>query len=131
MAEAHGGSLLTGARGASSHRRFALPAAGGGGGISLALEGRWTPALPPPVTEMLGASTHGVAIARNPTQEGWTSNVTRLTFTFAEDDPFCAGETLTWEYQLEGDRVSSEVVAETCPGAVSRDSWLFERQGVS
>src|SRR3990172_57899 len=53
VAEARGGSLLTGARGASSHGRSALPEAGGGGGISLALEGRWHPALPPPGTEML------------------------------------------------------------------------------
>src|SRR6266545_6672392 len=74
VTEARRGSLLTGARGASSHGRSALPGAGGGGGITLALEGRWTPALPPPVTEMLGASTPGEAVPWNPTQEGWTSN---------------------------------------------------------
>ena len=61
----------------------------------------------------------------------WMADGTRLTFTFAEDDPFCAGETLTWEYQLEADTLTSEVVAETCPEAVSRASWEFKRQGAS
>lgn len=62
----------------------------------------------------------------------WTADGTRLTFAFAEDDPFCAGETLTWEYQLESDRLTSEGVADTCPGPASaHDSrWGFERQGV-
>src|SRR3970282_1709582 len=74
VAEARGGSLLTGARGASSHRRSALPEAGGGGGIRLALEGRWHLALPPPVTEMPRACTPRETLPWNLTQEGWTSN---------------------------------------------------------
>src|SRR6266545_2279115 len=71
---ARGGSLLTGARGASSHGRSALPEAGGGGGISLALEGRWHLALPPPVTEMLRACTLRREDRWSLTEPGWTSN---------------------------------------------------------
>src|SRR3972149_3859590 len=74
VAEARGGSLLTGARGASSHGRSALPEAGGGGGISLALEGRWHPALPPPVTEMLRACTLERTAPWSFTEQGWCSN---------------------------------------------------------
>src|SRR3990172_10034860 len=76
VAEARGGSLLTGARGASSHGRSALPEAGGGGGISLALEGRWHPALPPPVTEMLRACTLERTDPWSFTEQGWCSNGT-------------------------------------------------------
>src|SRR6266498_5173658 len=60
VAEARGGSLLTGARGASSHGRSALPEAGGGGGIRLALEGRCHVAFPPPGTQILTACTLGL-----------------------------------------------------------------------
>ena len=66
----------------------------------------------------LGASTAGT----------WTADATTLTFAFVEDQPFCAGETLTWEYQLEGDRLTSEVVATTCPGPLVPGNWEFERQ---
>src|SRR3972149_6467005 len=76
-AEARGGSLLTGARGASSQGRSALPEAGGGGGISLALEGRWHPALPPPVTEMLRACTLERTDPWSFTEQGGGRNGTR------------------------------------------------------
>src|SRR3990172_9723105 len=74
VAEARGGSSLTGALGASSHRRSALPGAGGGGGISLALEGRWHPAVSPPVTEVLRACTLRRADPWSFTEQGWCSN---------------------------------------------------------
>src|SRR3990172_9423322 len=74
VAEARGGSLLTGARGASSHGRSALPEAGGGGGITLALGGGWPPALPPPVTEMLRACTLERTDPWSFTEQGWCSN---------------------------------------------------------
>src|SRR6266511_2570370 len=74
VAEARGGSLLPGARGASSHGRSALPEAGGGGGIRLALEGRWHLAFPPPVTEIPRACTLRTVEPWNLTQQGWSSN---------------------------------------------------------
>jgi len=58
----------------------------------------------------------------------WTADGPRLTFAFAEEDTFCAGATLTWEYQLEGDTLTSEVVASACPGPLVPESWEFERQ---
>lgn len=63
----------------------------------------------------------------------WTADETTITFAFAEDDPFCAGETLTWGYQLEGDRLTSENVSDTCQGYVRSEAdgetdWEFERQ---
>ena len=62
----------------------------------------------------------------------WTADVTTITFAFAEESPFCAGETLTWEYQLEGDRLTSEAVAATCPGDLPvGGGWEFERQADS
>jgi hypothetical protein len=57
----------------------------------------------------------------------WTADATTLTFTGAEDQPFCPGETLTWEYQLDGDTLTSEGVAATCPGPFIPESWEFER----
>jgi hypothetical protein len=58
----------------------------------------------------------------------WTAEANTLTFTFAEDGQFCPGETITWEYQLNGDTLTSEVVASTCPGPLVPESWEFERQ---
>jgi hypothetical protein len=58
----------------------------------------------------------------------WAADATRFTYTFAEDGRFCPGGTLTWEYQLEGDTLTSEVVATTCPGPFVPASWEFERQ---
>lgn len=58
----------------------------------------------------------------------WTADANTLTFTFSEDGRFCPGETLAWEYQLEGDTLTSEVVASTCPGPQVPERWEFERQ---
>jgi len=58
----------------------------------------------------------------------WTADATTLTFTGAEDEAFCPGETLTWEYQLDGDRLTSEGIATTCPGPFVPEMWEFERQ---
>jgi hypothetical protein len=58
----------------------------------------------------------------------WTADATTITSTFAEDGRFCPRGTLTWEYQLEGDTLTSQVVATTCPGPFVPESWEFERQ---
>jgi hypothetical protein len=58
----------------------------------------------------------------------WAADANTLTFTFAENGRFCPGETLTWEYQLDGDSLTSEVVASTCPGPLVPERWEFERQ---
>lgn len=58
----------------------------------------------------------------------WAADTHTLTFMFAEDGRFCPGGTLTWEYRLESDRLTSEVVASTCPGPLVPESWEFERQ---
>jgi len=57
----------------------------------------------------------------------WTADATTLTFLFVEDEPFCPGETLTWEYQLDGDTMTSEGVATTCEGPFVPEMWEFER----
>src|SRR3972149_2774889 len=78
VAEARGGSLLTGARGASSHGRSALPeargGAGGGGGPRRPRGGRGPPPPPPPVTEMLRACTLERTDPWSFTEQGWCSN---------------------------------------------------------
>lgn len=60
----------------------------------------------------------------------WTADATTLTFTFAEDGIFCVGETLTWEYHLEGRTLASVGIASTCPEPPGGppESWEFERQ---
>ena len=57
----------------------------------------------------------------------WTADAATLTFSFAEGQSFCPGQTITWEYQLEGDTLISDVVSNTC-GLPPGGSWEFKRQ---
>jgi hypothetical protein len=57
----------------------------------------------------------------------WTSDATTLTFSYVEDQVFCPGGTLTWEYQLDGSTLMSHVVANTC-SEQNGGTWEFERQ---
>lgn len=62
------------------------------------------------------------------TTGAWRADATTITSTFDVNGRFCPGGTLTWEYQLEGDTLTSEVVATTCPGPFVPETWEFERQ---
>jgi hypothetical protein len=61
----------------------------------------------------------------------WTADATTLTFSFVEDEVFCPGGTLTWEYRLDGDTLTSEGIAGTCGGPDVPTTWEFERQAGS
>lgn len=57
-----------------------------------------------------------------------------LTFSFAADSDFCPTGTLTWQYQVSGDSLTSDMVASKCPGFPPLGSgppspdWVFERR---
>ena len=103
------------------------------GATSSALAGTWVTAPGfDDVTMVLqedGAFTWDNRTLNARTTGTWTADATTLTFTGAEDESFCPGETLTWEYQLDGDRLTSEVVALTCPELrFVPEMWEFQRQ---
>ncbi|MGH2577136.1 MAG: hypothetical protein ACRDG9_05200, partial [Actinomycetota bacterium] len=59
----------------------------------------------------------------------WSADDRTLTFVMAEDDPFCPGDSLTWTYELEGDRLTETPLSDTCPDEAGPSPWEFERQG--
>jgi hypothetical protein len=69
-------------------------------------------------------NVHGTYEADRPT----------LTFSYAADSDWCPGGTLTWEYQLSGDNLTSDVVRSKCPGfpplgaGPPSPDWVFERR---
>jgi len=108
------------------------PGATSSGAASSGLAGTWVTAPGfDDVTMVLGED--GAFTWDNRTLESratgtWTADATTLTFAFVEDEAFCPGGTLTWEYRLDGDTLTSEGVASTCGGPFVRGMWEFERQ---
>jgi hypothetical protein len=58
----------------------------------------------------------------------WAADASTFTFSFVEDEAFCPGGTLTWEYRLDGDTLTSEGLGSTCGGPDIPYTWEFERQ---
>jgi hypothetical protein len=64
----------------------------------------------------------------------WEADATTLTFSYPDNSPFCDGGTLTWEYSIDGDSLTSDVVAHTCTPGEMRPigppdpDWHFQRQ---
>lgn len=111
-----------------------VAAACGGSDAGQALVGTWvgTGDVPEEVTMILmedGSFTWSIMDISGT----WEADDTSLTLAFPEDSPFCAGGELLWEYQLDGDTLTSDVVGGDCPEPVDvgppSPDWRFERRG--
>jgi hypothetical protein len=56
-----------------------------------------------------------------------------LTFSYPDDSTWCPGGTFTWDYEVSGDILTSDVVGAECPPAAPIESgppaspdWIFE-----
>jgi hypothetical protein len=104
---------------------------GEGTGVSSGLTGKWQ--TTPEFEDVTMTLRDDKTFAWDNRTQGSSTNGTlsadarTLTFSFAEEQLFCPRQTITWEYQLEGDTLTSDVVANTC-GLPPGGSWEFKRQ---
>lgn len=105
---------------------------GGSSDAADALPGRWvgTGQAPGEVTMVL--DQNGSFTWSNGELEGsWEANGQRLTFSYPDSSSFCPGGSITWEYELDGDSLTSDLVEGTRAGFSTppgSPDWTFMRE---
>jgi len=66
----------------------------------------------------------------------WSSDGAKLTLNFLSGSPFCANGNLVWDYQIEGDTLTADVVGgdrgqDVIELGPPSPDWTFERQAGS